>query len=103
MESTFNHDRPHHRCRYAGAYAAANRIEHPPAVYVREDMVVPHVDKWLCKIFAPHRIGETIQALADASGHDDRGLLAEACRRDLAAAERKRLIEIDRAPDLFGW
>jgi len=89
MESTFNHDRPHYRCRYAGAYAAANKIEHPPAVYVREDMIVPHLDKWLCKIFAPHRIGRTIQALTDASAHDDRGLLAEACRRDLAAAERK--------------
>ncbi len=90
MESTFNHGRPHYRCRYPAEYAEANNIEHPRTVYVREDHIVPHLDKWLCKIFAPHRIEATAKALADAAaGDDDQAILADAAHKELAAADRK--------------
>ena len=90
MESTFNHGRPHYRCRYPAEYAEANGIKHPRTVYVREDHIVPHLDQWLCKIFAPHRIDATAKALADAStGDDDHAILADAARKELAAADRK--------------
>lgn len=49
MEPTFNHGRPHYRCRYPAEYAEANGITHPRAIYVREDHIVPHLDKWLCR------------------------------------------------------
>ncbi|MFL6117687.1 MAG: recombinase zinc beta ribbon domain-containing protein [Catenulispora sp.] len=90
MESTFNNGRPHYRCRYPAEYAEANGIQHPRTVYVREDHIVPRLDKWLCKIFAPHRIADTVKTLADAStGGDDNAILADAARKDLAAADRK--------------
>ena len=90
MESTFNHGRPHYRCRYPAAYAEANGIAHPRTVYVREDHIVPHLDKWLCTIFAPHRIAATAKALADASsGDDNHAVLAAKAHKELAEADRK--------------
>lgn len=90
MESTFNNGRPHYRCRYPAEYVEANGIKPPRTVYVREDHIVPHLDKWLAKIFAPHRIDATAKALADAStGDDDHAILADAARKELTAADRK--------------
>lgn len=42
------------------------------------------------QIFALHRIDATVKALADAStGDDDHAILADAARKELAAADRK--------------
>jgi hypothetical protein len=110
MESTFNHGRPHYRCRYPAEYVEANGIQHPRTVYVHEDHIVPHLDKWLCKIFAPHRIEATAKALADASsGDDDHKILTDAARKELAAADRKlgqyrALLEAGTDPaTIAGW
>jgi DNA invertase Pin-like site-specific DNA recombinase len=45
MQGTWNHDRAHYRCRFPNEYAIANRIDHPLAVYVREDAVIGPLDE----------------------------------------------------------
>ena len=45
MQGTWNHDRAHYRCRFPNEYAIANRIDHPLAVYVREDAVLGPVEQ----------------------------------------------------------
>lgn len=44
IQGTWNHDRAHYRCRFPSEYAIANRIVHPPSVYLREDAVVDDLD-----------------------------------------------------------
>jgi site-specific DNA recombinase len=39
-------------------------VAHPVNVYVREEQLLPAVDGWLLKIFAPHRLPQTIRELA---------------------------------------
>jgi len=67
MEGTWNHDAPHYRCRYPAEYALANLIEHPKAVYLREALIVPRLDHWLCGLFDDDHIDATCHALAAAS------------------------------------
>jgi DNA invertase Pin-like site-specific DNA recombinase len=88
MEGTWNHDAPHYRCRYPAEYALANAVEHPKAVYVREALIVPHLDRWLCRLFDEHHIGATCRALAAASRPDHvTNSAAEAGRRELRDCE----------------
>jgi hypothetical protein len=61
---------PYYRCRFPAAYALANRVEHPLNVNLREDAVSGHVDTWLAREFAPHRLSETIRAMAEAQQPD---------------------------------
>ena len=41
MQGSWNHDRAHYRCKLPYEYALANKVDHPPTIYVREDHVVP--------------------------------------------------------------
>ncbi len=45
-------------------------MQHPLNVNLREDAVIGRVDKWLAREFAPHRMGETLRALAEAPQRD---------------------------------
>ncbi|MBS2538394.1 recombinase family protein [Catenulispora sp. NF23] len=65
MQGQQNHGKPNYRCRYPKDYALANHVQHPDNVYVKEEDVLPVLDQWLLKLFAPHRIGETIRTMAD--------------------------------------
>ncbi|TQS46175.1 recombinase family protein [Cryptosporangium phraense] len=78
MQGNFNHDRPHYRCRYPGDYAAANHVEHPKALYLREDALAGPVDEWLAQAFAPARLTETLTAISESqrSDADDAALAA---------------------------
>lgn len=90
MQGNANNGRAHYRCRYLNEYAKANHIEHPPTIYLREDAIVPRLDAWLAKAFAPHRLAETVGALAAASAGDDETEIAAAgLRKQLADCERK--------------
>jgi hypothetical protein len=40
-------------------------------VTLREDAIIGHVDRWLAREFAPHRLTETIRDLAAAAGQAD--------------------------------
>ncbi len=63
MQGNWNHGHAHYRCRYPQEYALANTIDHPLAVYLREDTVLPALDAWLAGAFAPDRIHDSLNTL----------------------------------------
>jgi site-specific DNA recombinase len=66
MQAQHNNDRAYYRCRYAREYALASDVQHPVNVYLREDQLLPAIDRWLLALFAPHRLADTIRELAAA-------------------------------------
>ena len=90
MQGNPNNGKPHYRCRYSAEYSTANHIEHPPTIYLREDAVVPRLDAWLAKAFAPHRLADTVAAMARASaGNDETEIIVAGLRKQLTHCERK--------------
>ena len=71
MQAQHNRDRAFYRCRYAQEYALANHVNHPLNVYVKEADVLPALDAWIAKIFAPHRIDDTIRQLTASQNSPD--------------------------------
>lgn len=80
MQGTHAHDTARYRCRYAAEYALANKVDHPPTVYVREESIVPALDAWIAELFDPAHLDATCQALAMAGSADD----ATEARREAA-------------------
>lgn len=70
MQGQWIHDQSYYRCRYAEEYALAEHIAHPRNVYLPEAAFRPAVDGWLATAFAPHRLKDTVIALARAAGND---------------------------------
>lgn len=64
MQAQRNNQRTYYRCRYPREFALASHAQHPVNVYLREEQVLPAVDRWLARIFAPHRLASTIRELA---------------------------------------
>ncbi|GAA0397514.1 putative recombinase [Acrocarpospora corrugata] len=90
MQGNWSNEAPYYRCRFPEEYALANRIMHPRNVYVREDMIVPKLDRWLGRLFAPHRVDETLDLLVEAQkieSSEHEGLVL--ARRLLAECDRK--------------
>jgi len=87
MQGNFNHGVPHYRCRFPNEYALANHLEHPRAVYLRENQIVPSLDRWLATTFTPDRIEDTLDRLADAQPDTDAETSTET--RILAECDRK--------------
>lgn len=90
MEGNWANQSPYYRCRYPQEYAIANKVDHPRSVNIREDAVLPHLDRWIAGEFAPNRIHRTVDALTAAANeraHDPapaeqaRGRVAECDRR----------------------
>lgn len=89
MQSQWVNNAPYYRCAFPREYALGNKIDHPRNVYLREDAILPHVDRWLCRAFAPHRVAQTIDDMyADQPdrGHDAK---TEVARRKIAEVETK--------------
>jgi site-specific DNA recombinase len=63
MQAHWTNDRAYYRCRYPNEYGLANRVEHPRNIFVRENDVLPQLDGWLAKAFAPHHIEATIDEM----------------------------------------
>jgi hypothetical protein len=90
MQASTAHGTIYYRCLYPEQYALANHIHHPRGIFLREDVVVPRIDAWLAKAFAPHRLAETVAAMAATSAQDDNEVIAETVdSQQLAACERK--------------
>jgi hypothetical protein len=86
MQGSWNNDKPHYRCVYPTEYALANHTEHPRSLYVREELIVPTLDRWLQRAFSPAALPYTIKSLVDAQDdHQDEEHLAR-------AAEAERII-----------
>ena len=91
MQGQQNNGEAYYRCRYAQEYALANSVDHPPNIYLREHDLIGPLDAALATAFAPHRIADTIAALADQQDTPEpdheairaRALLAE-CNTKLA-------------------
>ncbi len=90
MQGTWNNGKPHYRCVYPDQYALANHVKHPRSVYVREELIVPHLDHWLARAFTPPHLSATIAALT-AVQEDDSYIGRDA---DLAQA-RRTIIDCD--------
>ena len=66
MQGSRNQDRPNYRCSFLSQYAAKNKVNHPPAVYVREDQLLPELDAWLSDLFSPGALPQTVRELEAA-------------------------------------
>jgi hypothetical protein len=89
MQSHWVNDAPYYRCRFPAEYALANRVQHPLNVNLREDAVIGHVNEWLAREFAPHRLSQTIHDLVGAQE------TTKAPGPDFEEAKRK-IVECDR-------
>ncbi|MCM3884111.1 recombinase family protein [Frankia sp. R82] len=78
-------DAAYYRCRYPQEYALANTVRHPVNVFVREDVILPALDSWIARAFAPPRLSDTLQAMAAAQ--------ANMSSHDLAIDQARRAIE----------
>jgi len=83
------HNVVYYRCRYPQEYALANKVIHPQNVYVREDAVVPQLDRWLAGLFAPDRLEATVDVLVGAQE-------AGTGQSEAIAAVRRQVDECDR-------
>jgi len=91
MQSHWVNGAPYYHCRFPAEYALANQVEHPLNVNLREDAVIGHVDQWLARELAPHRLSETIRDLvaAQQSGTITRAGDAEETTSKIAECGRK--------------
>jgi site-specific DNA recombinase len=90
MQAQWNHERAHHRCRYPNEYALAGKIAHPLNVYVAERDVLPVLDDWLMRAFAPHHLAETIEKMRAAQGSGESSdPIAQAAKTVIADCDRK--------------
>jgi hypothetical protein len=92
MQGTWNNDKPHYRCVYPEQYALANHVEHPRSLYVREEQIVPALDRWLATSFAPDHLATTIKAMADAQASatdSNRDHQAEHAAQTITECDRK--------------
>jgi hypothetical protein len=56
MQGNWAFGHAYYRCRFPSEYATANKIDHPPGVFVREDRIVGPLDDWLAAVFDPRRL-----------------------------------------------
>jgi site-specific DNA recombinase len=90
MNSHWVNNAPYYRCRFPQEYALANKVSHPLNVSIREDRIIPRLDRWLTTLFDADSIDTTLDSLYDAHQQaPDRSGLREAARRELADADRK--------------
>jgi hypothetical protein len=72
-----------YRCYRTNDYTVPAN-DHPPSLSVREDRLLPHVDAWLSRVFAPEHIAETARQVVDAD--------AEANREDPAVTSVRAVV-----------
>jgi DNA invertase Pin-like site-specific DNA recombinase len=74
MQGIWAHDRAYYRCRFPAEYADVQG-RHNRSVNVREEAILPGLDRWLATVFDPGHLDETCEALAAA---DDRAAVDDA-------------------------
>ncbi len=84
-----------YRCHVSTDYPVPAN-DHPRSLSVREDRLLPHVDAWLSRLFAPDHIEATaaIVVQADAEGRREDPSIARA-RATLLESERKLAKHLD--------
>ncbi|MEU6646191.1 recombinase family protein [Saccharomonospora sp. NPDC046836] len=66
MQGQYTRHQPYYRCRFPTEYGLANKVIHPRNVYLAERDILPTLDNWLVTLFAPHRLRDTLTALAES-------------------------------------
>ena len=66
MQGSWNNGKPHYRCVFLSQYAAKNKVSHPTSVYLREEQLLPQLDKWLSRKFDPVALPSTVRELEAA-------------------------------------
>ncbi|MFB6607868.1 hypothetical protein ACFCXR_26730 [Streptomyces noursei] len=89
MQGTFNNGKPHYRCRYTAEYAKSTALDHPLTVYVREELILPALDKWIATTFAPGRLTTTLRALQQQATQSPDTTAAAAARRTITECDRR--------------
>jgi hypothetical protein len=89
MQGSWNNDAPYYRCVFLNQYAAKNKIDHPRAVYLREDQLLPSLDHWLGRIFHPDALPRTVQDLEQAQDVEVLDAVIEQARRKIAECDAK--------------
>ncbi len=103
MQGSWNHDRPHYRCTFLSEYAAKNKVNHPPAVYVREDQLLPELDSWLSELFSPGALPQTVRELEAAQPEEprpDEAALREVAECDARLRQHRAALEAGADPVL---
>ena len=59
------------------------------AVYLREDQVLPSLDRWLARKFDRHSLPHTLRELAEAQDVGTGGAMIEEARREIAVCDAK--------------
>lgn len=56
-----------YRCRMKDEYPG---LDHPRSLSVREDQLLPTIDKWLCQLFDDESIDDTVRTLASVESNE---------------------------------
>lgn len=71
-------------------YALANRIDDPKNIYVREDLIVTELDRWLASLFDANNLDVTLTQLLATGGPTPSDFArVEAAQRRLAECDEK--------------
>lgn len=76
MEGSWNHDKAHYRCQLRRE-DPIDRGDHPGTIYLKEAVILPHVDAWVAELFDDDHLDHTAELLAAATEPDP----GEAVRR----------------------
>ena len=87
MQGNWFHGAAFYRCRYPQEYAIANSLEHPTNVFLKEEMLIDPLDRWLTEVFEPDRVEYTLTQLAAAQ--PDATATSDPLRRSIAECDRK--------------
>jgi site-specific DNA recombinase len=89
MQGSWNNHAAYYRCMFLSRYAAKNKVDHPRAVYLREDQLMPSLDHSLAQVLHPDALPHTVRQMEEAQdvGATDAG--AEKARRDIADCDAK--------------
>ncbi|GAA1899820.1 recombinase family protein [Actinomadura bangladeshensis] len=66
MHAHYSNATNYYRCRPPKQDQHATGLTHPHGVYVREDRLLPDLDRWLNAVLAPHRITRAVTAMHPA-------------------------------------
>ncbi|MGO8887765.1 MAG: hypothetical protein ACLPUO_29355 [Streptosporangiaceae bacterium] len=89
MQGSWNNDAAYYRCVFLSQYAAKNKIDHPRAVYLREDQLLPSLDHWLGRIIHPRALPRTARELEQAHDAVVIDAVVEQARREIADCDAR--------------
>ena len=86
MQGSWNNGAAYYRCVFLSQYAAKNKISHPRSVYLREDQILPRLDRLADHEVQPAQLPGTVRELEDAQDHTEAPADAgsEAAKQEIA-------------------